>query len=279
VTVRSPVAVGPTWAVNDAFAILRRRLAPPAGLGRPRTILVRLRRPGLTCVPVITAGGLSVATDRFATGVLRTFCKRVRRQHYARQYYPSLHEHSPSGLRQWMHSRSQSNFCPGSWPASQFGCTGYQCRSFRGIFLPRSHTHWQIQGNGWPCVRSCLAQELCRVVSQGADWSLKFDVQRAAANAEYGRATRQHAWPLHLESGLRAIATAYDWRGSRAAGHQFVRFEQSMHFMRRHSARSGGPDAFSRLSDGRRNERFEIGAHGGAHGALCIRRQERAHTG
>jgi hypothetical protein len=94
VTVRGPVTVGPTWAVNDAFTVLRRCLAPSAGLGRPRSILVRLGRPGLTRVPVVTAGRLSVAADRFATGVLRTFRKCVRRQHHARQYYQSLHEHS-----------------------------------------------------------------------------------------------------------------------------------------------------------------------------------------
>jgi hypothetical protein len=95
VTVRGPVAVGPTWAVNDALAVLRRRFAPPVGLRSAHAILVRLGRPGPTRVPVITASRLSVATDRFATDVFYAFCKSVRRQHHARHYYQSLHEHSP----------------------------------------------------------------------------------------------------------------------------------------------------------------------------------------
>jgi hypothetical protein len=86
VTVRGPVTVGPTGAVDHAFAIHGLRLAAPIGLGRPHAILIRLGRPAPTRIPVIAAGCLSVATHGFATDVRRTFCKCVRAQHYTCQY-------------------------------------------------------------------------------------------------------------------------------------------------------------------------------------------------
>ena len=112
VTVRGPVTGGSAGAVNHAFSIHRIRLAAPVGLGRPHAIRVRLGRPGRTRVPVKAAGRLSVATDRLATGVRRTFCKRVCGQHYACQYYQSLHDR-------------QLNLGTRCWPVSQTGCIGY----------------------------------------------------------------------------------------------------------------------------------------------------------
>ena len=95
VTVCGPVTGFSARAVNHTFAVHRLRLATPVGLSRPHSILIRLGRPGRTRVPVIAAGRLSVATDGLATGVCRTFRKRVRGQHDTCQYYQSLHEHFP----------------------------------------------------------------------------------------------------------------------------------------------------------------------------------------
>lgn len=95
VTVCGPVTGFSARAVNHTFAVHRLRLATPVGLSRPRSILIRLGRPGRTRVPVIAAGRLSVATDGLATGICSTFRKRVRGQHDTCEYYQSLHEHFP----------------------------------------------------------------------------------------------------------------------------------------------------------------------------------------
>lgn len=87
VTVRAHVESGPGGTVNHAFAIHRPRLAASIGLGRSRTILVRLGCPGGTSIPVVAARGLSVAAHRLTMGVFHAFCKCVCGEHYTRQYH------------------------------------------------------------------------------------------------------------------------------------------------------------------------------------------------